>query len=111
MALYRGRGGGVWEMDTPKEGTQQRERFDAQVASGDLVPVDESEAPESLGGSAAFGDYTPVDAKSNQEPAADVDLTDLKVDELKAHAEANGIDLGDATKKADIVAAIEAAGS
>ena len=33
-----------------------------------------------------------------------------KVAELKAHADENGIDLGDATKKDDILAAIEAAG-
>jgi len=32
-----------------------------------------------------------------------------KVADLKAHAEDNGIDLGDATKKEDIVAAITAA--
>lgn len=32
-----------------------------------------------------------------------------KVADLKAHAEENGIDLGDATKKEDIVAAITAA--
>ncbi len=35
------------------------------------------------------------------------DLTKLKVDELKAFAEAKGIDLGDATRKDDIIAAIE----
>lgn len=34
-----------------------------------------------------------------------------KVDELKAYAEENAIDLGDATKKADILTAIEAAAS
>ncbi|WP_404474833.1 hypothetical protein [Microbacterium aerolatum] len=34
-----------------------------------------------------------------------------KVDELKAYADENGIDLGDATKKADILAAIETAAS
>lgn len=34
-----------------------------------------------------------------------------KVDELKAYAEEREIDLGDATKKADILSVIEAAGS
>lgn len=34
-----------------------------------------------------------------------------KVDELKAYAEEHAIDLGTATKKADILTAIEAAGS
>ncbi|MBT2473305.1 hypothetical protein J7E68_01615 [Microbacterium sp. ISL-103] len=46
-------------------------------------------------------------APAEQEP---VDISKLKVDELKAHAEEHGIDLGDATKKADIIAVIEAAG-
>lgn len=32
-----------------------------------------------------------------------------KVDELKAFADANGVDLGDATRKADILAALNAA--
>lgn len=36
-------------------------------------------------------------------------LTKMTVDELKAFAEANEIDLGDATKKADILSAIELA--
>lgn len=36
-------------------------------------------------------------------------LAGLKVDELKAYAEEHDIDLGDATKKADIIAAIEEA--
>lgn len=43
MAVYRGSGGVEWEIDEPEEGTQQRERFDEQVASGALVPV---EAPK-----------------------------------------------------------------
>lgn len=44
-----------------------------------------------------------VDAHGN--PAADLD--DMTVDEMKAHADERGIDLGDATKKDDIKAAIE----
>lgn len=36
-------------------------------------------------------------------------LEDMTVAELKAHAAENEIDLGDASKKADIIAAIEAA--
>lgn len=39
------------------------------------------------------------------------DLAKLKVDELKAYAAELGVDLEGITKKADIVAAIEAAGS
>lgn len=40
-----------------------------------------------------------------------VDISTMKVDELKAYAEEHGIDLGDAKKKADIVSVIEAAAS
>lgn len=35
------------------------------------------------------------------------ELEEMTVPELKAHADAAGIDLGDATKKADIIAAIQ----
>lgn len=39
----------------------------------------------------------------------DAPLADLTVAQLKALAEARGVDLGDATKKADMVAALELA--
>lgn len=39
----------------------------------------------------------------------DKGLAGLKVEDLKALAEAEGVELGDATKKADIIAAIELA--
>ena len=39
-----------------------------------------------------------------------VDFDGMKVAELKAYAEENGIELGEATKKADILAAIKAVG-
>lgn len=48
--------------------------------------------------------YT-VEDESDEDP-----LAKLTVDELKAHAAEAGIDLGDASKKADIKAAIETAG-
>jgi len=44
-----------------------------------------------------------------QEAADPNDLNSLKVAELKAIAEDRGVDLGDATKKADIIAALELA--
>jgi hypothetical protein len=40
---------------------------------------------------------------------AEKTLEQMKVDELKAYADSRDIDLGDATKKADILAAIQAA--
>lgn len=50
-----------------------------------------------------------ADEVKEGEPAGK-SLEDMTVAELKAHAEANGINLGDATKKADIVKAIAKAG-
>lgn len=50
----------------------------------------------------------PLEAKSEESP---VDLDQMKVDELKAHAADRNIDLGDATKKADIIDKIKAAGA
>lgn len=44
-----------------------------------------------------------------EEVDGDGELDGMKVADLKALAEAEGIDLGDATKKADIIAAIELA--
>jgi hypothetical protein len=38
--MFQGRGGVTWEITVPAEGTHRRELHDAQVASGDLVPVD-----------------------------------------------------------------------
>lgn len=45
----------------------------------------------------------------HQKAEETVDIGGLKVAELKAYASEHGIDLGEATKKADIVAAITAA--
>ena len=41
MPLYRGTAGATWEIDPPAEGTHRRELFDAQIANGDLVLVEE----------------------------------------------------------------------
>lgn len=68
--------------------------------------------------------YTDVDPNGAKDPDGDgfeggpqrkataelkAKLDDMTVDELKAHAKANSIDLGDATLKADIRAAIDLA--
>jgi hypothetical protein len=41
MPKFRGVGGAIFDIDIPKEGSYRRELHDAQVACGDLVPVDE----------------------------------------------------------------------
>lgn len=45
----------------------------------------------------------------DEDPVAVLDLTALKINELKAYAAEHGIDLGGAAKKADLVAVIAAA--
>ena len=73
-------------------------RFTNRV-SGSVVNVSEAEA-EHLG-----PDYAPTQDKPRSESP---DAT-WKVADLKAHAEEQGIDLGEATKKEDILTAITAA--
>lgn len=41
MATYLGSGGASFEITPPAEGTNQREAFDARVAAGDLVLIEE----------------------------------------------------------------------
>ncbi len=43
MSLYRGSGGAIFEITPPGRGSL-RENFDAAIARGDLVPVDDAEA-------------------------------------------------------------------
>lgn len=52
--------------------------------------------------------YT-VEGKPDQVEVQADPLKKMTVDELKEYAATNGIDLGEATKKADILAAIQAA--
>lgn len=40
-----------------------------------------------------------------------VDLSEMSIKELKAYAEENGIDIGDATKKAEIITMIQNVGN
>lgn len=45
MGSYRGSGGVIWQIDEPPEGTPNRERFDALVANGGLVPAEPEPEP------------------------------------------------------------------
>ncbi|MFC7378264.1 hypothetical protein [Brevundimonas sp. GCM10030266] len=61
-----------------------------------------------------FDKHNPLDhdddgASGGSKPGQGDELADKTVAELKAIAEAEAVDLGDATKKADIIAAIELA--
>lgn len=59
-------------------------------------------------GQTAEGDFTDVNSEWFDD-GEDSGLSGKSVADLKALAESEGIDLGDATKKADIIAAIELA--
>jgi hypothetical protein len=76
----------------------------AVIAIGDTVEVEtkDGETPAWLVNKA-------VPVKGGKASADDGSLEAQTVPELKALAEAEEIDLGDATKKADIIAAIELA--
>lgn len=53
-----------------------------------------------------------VDASPAEDLVNDGDVVDfehMKIDELKAYADEHGVDLGEATKKADIIAVLEQA--
>lgn len=54
------------------------------------------------------GEWVDADA-STRSDAPDADLSRWKVAELKAYAEENGVDLGEATKKDDILALLSVA--
>lgn len=54
----------------------------------------------------------PVDVSPAEGIVNDGDVVDfehMKIDELKAYADEHGVDLGEATKKADIIAVLEQA--
>lgn len=88
----RGEGGAEWDMDLPDPASIAGLRFRDMVELGLLVVI-EGEIP----------DDAPEPAPSG--------LDGMKVDELKAFADDLDIDLAGATKKADIIAAIEAGGA
>lgn len=95
--LVRGEGGAEFHMDVPPAGSNRREIFDEHVRKGWLVVL-EGEIPD-------------VPATPEPDPLGDPtrDLEDLTVAELKEVAAERGVDLGDATKKADIIDVIESA--
>jgi hypothetical protein len=76
--------------------------FTLQAGETSTEPVEISDAELAV---IASGDWFEVSGAAEPE----TNLTKMTVDELKAFAEANEIDLGDATKKADILSAIELA--
>lgn len=75
------------------------------IEAGQSAELDVSDA-EAAAAKATGWFSKPKDSDDDDGPK---ELSDMTVAELKAVAEAEAIDLGDASKKADIVAAIELA--
>ena len=70
------------------------------LSNGVVVSVDDSKDDRFTSGWKLFGSSSSTERSESPDKS-------WKVAELKAYAESNSIDLGDATKKDDIVAAIE----
>ncbi|MBK9181409.1 MAG: hypothetical protein IPM45_18005 [Acidimicrobiales bacterium] len=65
---FRGAGGVVVELDVPAAGTHQRERFDAQLAAGELIPVARAVRVDVPGGGYTWAE---TDAAPEPEPEPD----------------------------------------
>jgi len=77
-------------------------------AVGYIVPVAVSEYYQKMVRGETEPEEAPEEGPSEEPREGDPDET-WKNDEIKAWAEAHGVDLGGATKKADMLAAIQAA--
>lgn len=92
MAFYRGAGGVVWEIDTPPEGSHQRERFDQQIANGDLLPLNDKGELEPIG--------PPVEPEDNR-PAGNASR-----EVWAEYAESIGVEVADGATRAEIIDAV-----
>lgn len=100
----RGAGGWTFRMDVPA-GTLARERFDEQLAKGELVLVDDE--GRTLAPADVLTDITaPVPAAGD---GADDGLEALSAKDLRELAAERGVDIGGLKRKADIVAALRVA--
>jgi len=70
-------------------------------------PAD-AEAARDVTGWSAPDTILPADGEAGEADQVELTFDNMTVAKLRAHAEASGIDLGDATKKADIIAVIKA---
>lgn len=82
------------------------------VAAGQTAEFDDAEAGALVnGGYGVYADAAPAAAAPDPDGSEDEakPVTRMTVDELRAYAAEHGIDLGDAVRKAGLLAAIEAA--
>lgn len=101
----RGSGGAEFEMDVPPEGTHERESFLQRLAAGDIVALDPDGDP--IDRLALLAELAPGDADLDGVGGLDLDKATVK--ELRAFAEDHDIDLGEVSKKAEILEVIRAA--
>jgi len=81
------------------------------TGEGYIVPLAVLEAYTAAAGGTSVGDDTEDAAAVPASPVADAPTEEWKNADIKEWALAHDVDLGDATKKADMLAAIAAAGS
>lgn len=79
------------------------------IPGGEPVEVTDKEIAHPIIAAKIKAGILTLTEDSKPAAAADDQLSEMTIKELQAYADANGIDLGDATKKADILAAINAA--
>lgn len=96
----------AWQ-DVPSGAVAEWEKAGWQTAKPEHVD-DSGALPPSLPYVAQIQTVEQSDVEATPDEGAS-NLSSLTIPELSAYAAENGIDLGDATKKADIIAAIEAA--
>lgn len=96
----RGAGGVVWDMDVPRDGTHERERFVERIANGDLTVLDEDDVPIERNAVIAELEGTDVEELVDE-------LEGMTVKVLRARSVDLGIDPGK-RNKAEIIAAIRA---
>lgn len=96
----QGAGGARFDMDVP-EGGHLLERFLQRIADGDLIALDEDDYPIDR-----IALLQELDPDTDSVDAGERDLADMTVKELRALAAERDVDLGDASKKADIIAVL-----
>ena len=78
------------------------------VKAGVAVIVDDTAEKAVYPSDAEASEEEPVEEEASDDEASEPDLESLTIAQLRELADANGIDLGDATRKADIIAVIQA---
>ena len=89
------------KVTTPFSGCRDGSPIVENFKSGDILEGDLAEV--------AITEEWAEEFDPTQEDITDVAIEDMTLPQLKAFAEAEGIDLGDAKKKSDVLAAVELA--